>query len=137
MPIPRPGSHALCFIGEGSLPIGRSATEAAFSTVWAAGKRAMFERLERRQLLSADLQDGVLNVTGTDGNDNIRLGITGDQIVVHEDSGDTSFASSDVKSIHIRAGGGDDHVQLDADVPAAGIVGVGGEDTLLGGGGGD
>src|SRR5436190_19978928 len=97
----------------------------------------MFEKLETRKLLSADLQDGVLNVTGSDGADNIRLGLSGDQIIVHEDSGDTSFALTDVTSIHIRAGDGDDHVQLDPDVPASQIEGEGGDDTLLGGNGDD
>src|SRR6266566_7754002 len=97
----------------------------------------MFERLETRKLLSADLQNGVLNVTGSDGNDNIRLAISGDQIVVQEDSGNTSFAVSDVTSIQVHAGAGDDHVQLDPDVIGADIQGEGGDDTLIGGNGDD
>src|SRR5215204_6201509 len=94
----------------------------------------MFERLEPRTLLTAELQsDGTLFVTGTDAADDIRLFVSDGQIVVRDDAGDSSFNKSDVTAIHIKAGDGDDHVQLDPDVPAARIEGEAGGDTLIGG----
>jgi hypothetical protein len=94
----------------------------------------MFERLERRTLLSAELQpDGTLLVTGTDADDNIRLFVSDGQIVVRDGSGDSQFTKSDVTAIDVKAGDGDDHVQLDPDVPAADLEGEAGGDTLIGG----
>src|SRR5258706_9495053 len=98
----------------------------------------MFERLEQRTLLTAELQpDGTLLVTGTDGNDNIRLFVSDGQIVVRDDAGDSPFALSDVTAIHVQAGAGDDHVQLDPEVMGSLIEGEGGADTLIGGDGDD
>jgi len=94
----------------------------------------MFERLEQRTLLTAELQpDGMLLVTGTDGDDDIRLFISQDQIVVRDAGGDTPFNLADISGIDIQAGDGNDHVQLDPDVPAADIEGQAGDDTLIGG----
>src|SRR2546423_1095885 len=98
----------------------------------------MFERLEQRILLTAELQpDGTLLVTGTDGDDNIRLFVSDGQLVVRDDAGDTPFALSDVNFIHVQAGGGDDHVQLDPEVMGSLIEGEDGADTLIGGDGDD
>ena len=67
----------------------------------------MFERLEQRTLLTAELQpDGTLLVTGTDGDDNIRLFVSDGQLVVRDDAGDTPFALSDITAIHVQAGAG-------------------------------
>src|SRR6266850_977151 len=94
----------------------------------------MFERLEQRILLTAELKpDGTLEVLGTDGADNIRLLISADQLIVRDDAGDTPFNLADVTAVHVRAGGGDDHVQLDPGVPFAELEGEGGDDTLIGG----
>jgi Ca2+-binding RTX toxin-like protein len=94
----------------------------------------MFERLEQRILLTAELKpDGTLEVTGTDGADNIRLMIAADQLIVRDDAGDTPFNLADVTAVHVRAGAGDDHVQLDPGVPFAELEGEGGDDTLIGG----
>src|SRR5256714_13140041 len=98
----------------------------------------MFERLEQRTLLTAQLQpDGTLLVTGTDGDDNIRLFVSDGQLVVRDDAGDSPFALSDVTAIHVQAGGGDDHVQLDPEVMGSLIDGQDGADTLIGGDGDD
>src|SRR6266481_2657042 len=94
----------------------------------------MLERLERRTLLTAELQpDGTLEVIGTPGDDNIRIVIAADQLIVREDAGDTPFNRADVTAVHVRAGDGNDHVQLDAGVPFAELEGEGGDDTLIGG----
>src|SRR6185503_7907197 len=94
----------------------------------------MLERLESRTLLSAELKpDGTLEVTGTDQKDDIRLFISDGQLVVRDDSGDAPFAASDVRAVHILAGDGDDHVQLDPDIPFAELEGQAGDDTLIGG----
>jgi hypothetical protein len=94
----------------------------------------MFERLEQRRLLTAVLQpDGLLQVLGTDGDDNIQLFISADQIVVRDGAGDSSFNLSDVTGIDVAAGAGDDHVQLDPDVMGAHLEGEDGNDTLIGG----
>src|SRR5437867_6468090 len=98
----------------------------------------MFERLEQRTLLTAELQpDGTLEVTGTDGDDNIRIFISDRQLIVRDDAGDSPFNLSDVTGIHVRAGAGDDHVQLDPDVMSSEIEGEAGSDTLIGGDGDD
>src|SRR5205823_5268710 len=92
----------------------------------------MLERLESRTLLTAELTpDGTLEVIGTDQNDNIRLFISDGQMVVRDDSGDTPFAASDVRAVHIQAGDGDDHVQLDPDIPFAEMEGRSGDDTFV------
>src|SRR5436190_5773412 len=94
----------------------------------------MFERLEQRTLLSAELQpDGTLLITGSDGDDNIRLFVSDGDLVVRDDSGDSPIALSDITAIDVQAGDGDDHVQLDADVPASELEGQSGGDTLIGG----
>src|SRR5437868_13869178 len=93
----------------------------------------MFERLEQRILLTAELQpDGTLLVTGTDGDDNIRLFVSDGQLVVRDDAGDNPFALSDITAIHVQAGAGDDHVQLDTEVMGSLIEGQDGADSLIG-----
>ena len=81
----------------------------------------MIEALEGRQLLSATLTDGVLTVTGTDGNDAIGISLSKDgatitvsEAVVVEGEKPTptktTFDAASVTSIVVDAGAGDDRV---------------------------
>ena len=81
------------------------------------------EALERRQLLSADVVDGTLVVTGSAGPDRIRLyndiGPDGPVIVVYIDRllagappEQYAVPADGVRSILVRAGAGDDDVDL-------------------------
>lgn len=113
-----------------------------------------FEPLERRSLMTATavtavLTDGVLTITGTEGNDWIDVS-QGSQFVVssglwadHRVLG--RWDVNEIQRIVIDAKGGDDHVTLndwgsftsdryfgEVDVPAL-ILGGDGNDTIIGG----
>lgn len=104
------------------------------------------ERLESRLCLTATLADGVLTVTGTGTPDVIRVVRQGDQTVVRETTGATSFPTAGVARIVVNAGEGDDRIRLDR-VTVPTVVNAGGgndrvnggraDDTLFGGDGDD
>src|SRR5438105_2585123 len=70
------------------------------------------EQLESRQLLAASLAGGVLTVAGTNRADNIRVDRRGGNIVVVVNHASRSFATTQVKSVVINAGDGNDHVNV-------------------------
>src|SRR5438045_3442052 len=116
------------------------------------------EGLEQRALLSAAVSGGVLTVTGTDGDDIISVKAakdsTGAAILVvtenvkpaeGEDWGTptvSTFLQSDVTSIVVNAGAGNDNVAIGGrrgtavSTPAT-LNGGDGNDVLTGGGGAD
>jgi Ca2+-binding RTX toxin-like protein len=93
----------------------------------------MIERLELRRLLSAQLEGGVLRVTGTDGHDRFRIFIDSGDLIVEQDGEATSFKASDVDRLLVQAGGGDDQVLLFPEIRDAQLEGGDGSDTLIGG----
>jgi hypothetical protein len=108
------------------------------------------EALDDRNLLSILLTNGLLDVIGTTGTDQIRITLlTPDQIGVTIDTTGESraFDRSAVTSILVRSRAGDDFIVIGPNItqPAevrawAGddrVLGGGGDDTLLGGGGDD
>lgn len=115
--------------------------------------RDWIHRLEDRRLLSAALADGVLTVIGTTKNDTIVVSLSkdGETITVSESSGSrfrrsapakSSFSASEVTSVVIDAGAGNDKVSLRGarGTPfsiAASISGGDGDDDLIGGSGDD
>src|SRR5207248_2825336 len=83
------------------------------------------QQLEDRKLLSATLTAGVLTVEGTKYNDNITVSLSADgsQITVTQartrrrgrtagTPTTTTFAASDVSSISINGGAGNDNISL-------------------------
>lgn len=103
-----------------------------------------FEILESRRLLSVTLDQGELAILGTKKNDNISLTIeatTPDQVSVNVNGFVRRFLLSDVETINIQAGQGNDYVFLDPgkaklNQPTR-LYGSGGDDTLIGGAGRD
>jgi RTX calcium-binding nonapeptide repeat (4 copies) len=125
------------------------------------------EPLERRQLLDAVLQAGVLTVSGTAHNDSIHVHDVGLNIVVRIDNTpEQTFSIARVKHLVVNGGDGNDHIIVgwrSIDLPASifgndgndilegteagdflhggagndSLVGNGGVDTLVGGSGND
>jgi Ca2+-binding RTX toxin-like protein len=109
------------------------------------------ERLEHRRLLSAVLMDGVLGVSGTNGDDEITLSVADEgQTVVVEVNGERSrFEKRRIGRVVVNAAAGNDFVRLSPDlmalpVPAPAqyglptlVLGGRGNDTLRGGLGND
>ena len=93
----------------------------------------MIERLELRQLLSAQLEGNVLRVTGTDGHDRFRIFIDSGDLIVDQDGDETRFDASDVDQVQVQAGDGDDQVLLFPEIRNAQLDGGNGSDTLIGG----
>jgi hypothetical protein len=98
----------------------------------------MIERLEKRQLLSANLgANGALAVGGTSGGDNIAIRVSGTKVRVEVNGQLVTFAIASVSSIVVDAGGGNDRVTLGAGITVAFVSGGAGNDTLTGGAGND
>jgi Ca2+-binding RTX toxin-like protein len=112
----------------------------------------MLEHLEQRRLLSAVIEDGILNIGGTNGDDQISLRVSDDlagQVIDVNINGELSqFRLTEVKHVVINANAGDDRVVLGQDpdsaltwvihydVPTL-VLGGRGQDTILGGDGND
>jgi Ca2+-binding RTX toxin-like protein len=113
----------------------------------------MIELLERRRLLAATLVDGVLTVEGTPGMDlivvfprrsdgSIRVRV---ELAGAGTQPDEQFNATEVRQIVIRAGDGNDRVQVGLNlgtfVDGGGgndmLIGARGDDTLHGGSGDD
>lgn len=83
------------------------------------------------------IEDGVLQLQGTDENDVITFAIDGDDLRVTTNGVLTIFAESEVNSISLYGGDGNDRIDLSAiDIPAYVSAG-GGDDTVIGGSGND
>jgi Ca2+-binding RTX toxin-like protein len=113
------------------------------------------QQLEDRKLLSAALSGGVLTVEGTKYNDNITVSLSedGSQITVTQGKArrhgrtagtptTTTFAASDVTSISINGGAGNDNISLKslgttALATPASILGGDGNDVISSGAGND
>ncbi|HEV8292020.1 MAG TPA: hypothetical protein VGP94_08850, partial [Tepidisphaeraceae bacterium] len=99
--------------------------------------------LESRTLLSASLDNGTLNVVGSDAADTIWLrpakSIDLLKVIVNDQI--SFFKMADVSAIHIDAGAGNDSLLISeiravVDAPAT-ILGGAGDDRIQGGGGND
>jgi Ca2+-binding RTX toxin-like protein len=119
----------------------------------------MLESLERRRLLSAVLERGVLNVGGTNGDDYIALRLVeglstpelpgpADYIEVNVNGERALFLKADVARVVVNANAGDDRVVLGKDPQSATadvvyyeaptlVLGGRGQDTIFGGSGND
>jgi Ca2+-binding RTX toxin-like protein len=95
--------------------------------------------LETRRLLAATLSTtGVLDITGTSGNDTLSVALSGTNVVVKlNTAAPQNFAASKVKAIHANAGIGNDRVTIGISLPGAVIHGADGNDTITGGSGND
>src|SRR5688572_7241552 len=109
----------------------------ANTTSPSAGGRPVFESLERRALLSASLEGGLLRVDGTPGDDEISIeGGRGGRIHVSVNGETESFKASGARMILARGGDGDDEIILgDSLKRNATLLGGDGEDVLVGGAG--
>jgi hypothetical protein len=80
-----------------------------------AGSRRIIERLESRQLLTANLMGGVLTVPGTTGNDTILIAVTSNgasvQVTINNKI-DSTFDLSTVNQININADNGNDLITV-------------------------
>src|SRR5437764_13185980 len=72
----------------------------------------MIDRLESRRLLSAVVSEHVLIITGTAGNDDIKLVLDGNVFTLTFNGQESLFNASKIKSIAVSCGDGDDHFQL-------------------------
>ena len=83
----------------------------------------------------ATLSGGVLSVSGTPGMDTISLQADGSGNVTATLNGQTSqaFPLSQITSIDVAGGGGNDTITIGAGVPACSIGGGAGDDTITGG----
>src|SRR5688572_28793396 len=98
--------------------------------------RPVLEPLERRTLLSVSLDNGTLNIVGTDASDgihlrpakntsNLKVGVNGEY---------SMFKMADVTAIKIDTGAGDDSIKISElgapiEVPAT-ILGGAGSDSI-------
>ncbi len=97
------------------------------------------EQLENRFVLTHVLIGGVLTVTGTNGNDNISLNLSGNQVKLSDDGHISMIPLASVTSIQIDApGNGNDKIISDdaIKVPTT-LMGGPGNDSLRAAGGGD
>src|SRR4051794_18078400 len=97
------------------------------------------QHLETRRLLAATLATtGVLDITGTSGNDTLAVALSGTNVGVKLNTASPQiFAASKVKAIHVNAGIGNDRVTIGVSLPGAVIHGADGNDTITGGSGND
>ena len=101
-------------------------------------RRLEFEELESRTLLSAALDGRILEISGTDGNDTIIVGLDGTNLTVNENGAVSTFAVADVKRIEINGGNGNDILTVNEAVNIMAVLKGGkGDDTLTGGSAGD
>src|SRR4051812_29866897 len=96
-----------------------------------------FERLESRQLMSAAIQNSVLTITGTAGNDKISIDRQNGQIVVNDNGRTRRFSVNTVNRIVINALGGNDTVTGTNNVNRPMEINGGNDNDTLKGGGAD
>jgi Ca2+-binding RTX toxin-like protein len=99
----------------------------------------MFESLESRRHLDATIDArGAVTVTGTDGPDDILIWRAEPGVLRVDVNGTiTNFRADGVGSIHVNAGGGDDHVVVGTHTPHSRLRGGDGNDFLRSGNGSD
>ena len=125
-------------------------------------RRLFVECLETRRLLAADfgrhphggppgkaddgpsepagieLESGALTITGSNKNDRIDISSDGTNVTVTFNKETESFLATDVTSITIDGGRGNDRITIDEEVTGtATITGGAGNDRITGGGGAD
>lgn len=83
--------------------------------------------------IDAKLSNGVLTVRGTNAANNIKLNLSGDNLVAVVDGKKKSFAASSVKKIKVFGLDGNDVITIGSGVKATRLDGGGGNDTLNGG----
>src|SRR5947199_5741807 len=98
--------------------------------------RPILEPLESRTLLSVSVDNGTLNIVGTDAADNIRMRVARDKSLLKVWVNDqvSLFPKADVTAINVDAGAGDDIVMISQiggliEIPAT-ILGGEGNDAL-------
>lgn len=106
----------------------------------------LFENLETRQLLSASLANGVLNVQGTAGNDRIYVAKSGQNLNVQINNARQAFKLAAVKTMTVSGLAGNDNIsfaygtvgaKIDGGDGNDHIVGTSSADTITGGNGND
>lgn len=95
------------------------------------------ESLETRTLLSADISYGVLSIEGTSASDTVEISYGTDELTVLLNGDRESFAASQVASITVDVGDGDDVVRINGVALPVTIFGGAGDDFLVGGNGDD
>jgi hypothetical protein len=94
----------------------------------------LFESLEKRTMMAASVNAGLLTVTGTGGADAISIGqLANGNVQVNDNGAVTTFASANVNRIRVNARGGNDSVTVFLSVtrPAT-LNGGAGNDSLTG-----
>ena len=106
----------------------------------------MFDQLESRILLAADLVDGVLRVTHGGGDDEVLVYVRNARMIVEANGTFEDFAAREVASVFISTGPGNDYVDLSTlNVPSEVVLGSGKDfffgttraDSVFGGNSGD
>src|SRR5688572_18176301 len=98
------------------------------------------EALENRRLLAADvsLDANVLTIDGSNKRDRIIVTVENTDLIVTLNKKDFTFTASDVTSIVIDGGKGNDWISIDGSLAfGAAINGGAGNDRITGGGGDD
>ena len=98
-------------------------------------RKLNLESLEQKKLLAADVglsELGVLEITGTDGNDTVVVRQNSDWVVVKTEGERIKFARDSVSSILFAGGDGDDVFKNRTDLPSV-AYGNDGDDLLIGG----
>ena len=83
-----------------------------------------------------EIRDGVLRITGADGNDEVTITESGENLVVVSGSVETIIPRDDVSSYLFRGGNGDDVFVNDSSLSGT-AIGDNGDDILIGGTGVD
>lgn len=99
---------------------------------------SLIEQLESRQLLAGiGLSGGVLTVAGSARADNLRVAISGNQVVVHLNRATKTFSKNGIDQLKVLAGSGNDKVNVTGKLDSIIIDGGPGNDNIRGSGGGD
>ena len=83
--------------------------------------------------IDASVSNGLLTVKGTSGNNNIKLTLSGSNLIANVDGKTKSFAASSVSKIKLFGLDGNDVITVGAGVKATRLDGGNGNDSLVGG----
>ncbi|HEV8378667.1 MAG TPA: calcium-binding protein [Tepidisphaeraceae bacterium] len=122
-------AHAALFSGD-VMKAPRRSARSLFSP-------SLIEQLESRQMLAASLSGGVLTVDGGSGADNIRVNVSGTNIVVHLNATTRNFARSSVQQLVVNGNAGKDKINVTGPIPNVVLNGGSGNDQIFGSGGAD